>query len=105
MSLTPAQQEAIAARGNVLVVAGAGAGKTSTLVARCLHCLLEEKPPVSLDELLLVTFTEAAAADMRRKIRAAFEKQIQEKRRPDDPEAAARRARVSEADLLDMQRV
>jgi ATP-dependent helicase/nuclease subunit A len=104
MSLTPAQQEAIAARGNVLVVAGAGAGKTSTLVARCLHCLLEEKPQVSLDELLLVTFTEAAAADMRRKIRGAFEKQIQEKRRPDDPDAAARRARVSEAELLDTQR-
>src|SRR5439155_1355479 len=74
------------------------------LVARCLHCLLEEKTPVSLDELLLVTFTEAAAADMRRKIRGAFEKQILEKRRPDDAAAAARRARMSEADLRDTQR-
>ncbi len=78
MSLTSAQQEAVTARGNVLVVAGAGAGKTSTLVARCLHCLLDEKAPVSLDGLLLVTFTDAAAADMRKKIRAELEKKIRE---------------------------
>jgi superfamily I DNA/RNA helicase len=38
MGLTPAQQQAVAARGNVLVVAGAGTGKTSTLVERCLNC-------------------------------------------------------------------
>src|SRR5581483_7794743 len=78
MSLTSAQQQAITARGNVLLVAGAGAGKTSTLVARCLHCLLEEQRPASLDELLLVTFTEAAAADMRRKIRAEFERRLRD---------------------------
>ncbi|MDB6019067.1 MAG: ATP-dependent deoxyribonuclease subunit [Pedosphaera sp.] len=76
MSLTPAQQEAIVARGNVLVVAGAGTGKTSTLVARCLHCLLEEKPPASLDEILMVTFTEAAAAEMRRRIRELLEREL-----------------------------
>ena len=60
MSLTPAQQAAITARGNVLMVAGAGTGKTTTLVERCLHCLLEAKPPVGLDEILMVTFTEAS---------------------------------------------
>src|SRR5271170_6487063 len=75
-SLTPDQERAVQARGNVLLVAGAGAGKTSTLVARCLHCLLEEKPRASLDQLLLVTFTEAAASDMRRKIRDALEKRV-----------------------------
>src|SRR6516165_8626480 len=73
MGLTPAQSQAVAARGNVLVVAGAGTGKTSTLVERCLHCLLEEKPPVSLDEILMVTFTEAAAAEMRQRIRRRLE--------------------------------
>ncbi len=43
MSLISAQQEAIAARGNVLVVAGAGTGKTHTLVERCLSLLLEAR--------------------------------------------------------------
>ena len=70
MSLTQAQQQAVAARGNVLVMAGAGTGKTSTLVERCLDCLTEG---ASLDELLIVTFTEAAAAEMRHRLRAALE--------------------------------
>src|SRR5882762_9905814 len=76
MSFTPAQQEAIAARGNVLVVAGAGTGKTSTLVERCLSCLLDEKPPASLDEILMVTFTDAAAAEMRQRIRTGMEEKL-----------------------------
>lgn len=75
MSLTAAQQAAIEARGNVLVVAGAGTGKTRTLVERCLHCLLNERPRLSLDELLLVTFTEAAATEMRQRIRARLEEE------------------------------
>src|SRR6266446_2680447 len=79
MSLTSAQQQAIAARGNVLVVAGAGTGKTHTLVERCLNCLLEEKPPASLDEILMVTFTEAAAAEMRQRIRARLEEELRQR--------------------------
>src|SRR5258705_11363672 len=75
MTLTSTQQEAIASRGNVLVVAGAGTGKTSTLVERCLDCLLHEKPPASLDEILMVTFTDAAAAEMRQRIRLRLEEQ------------------------------
>src|SRR2546422_6053171 len=67
-ALTDSQQQAIKARGNVLVVAGAGTGKTSTLVHRCLDLLLAEN--CSLDEILMVTFTEAAAAQMRSRIRA-----------------------------------
>src|SRR5215475_4551544 len=78
MSLTGAQREAIAARGNVVVVAGAGTGKTRTLVERCLSCLLEEKPPASLEEILVVTFTEAAATEMRQRIRARLEQQLKE---------------------------
>lgn len=74
-SLTPAQQEAIVARGNVLVVAGAGTGKTRTLVERCLNCLLNEKPRLSLDEIFMVTFTEAAAAEMRQRIRDRLEEE------------------------------
>ena len=70
---TPQQQAAIAARGNVLVVAGAGAGKTRTLVDRCLAWLLEAKNPGSIDQVLMVTFTEAAAAEMRQRLRAGLE--------------------------------
>jgi ATP-dependent helicase/nuclease subunit A len=70
-SLTPSQQKAVDARGNVLVMAGAGTGKTETLVARCLDCL--ECDGASLDELLIVTFTESAAAKMRQRLRRELE--------------------------------
>ena len=70
-SLTPSQRQAVAARGNVLVMAGAGTGKTRTLVTRCLDCLDRER--ASLDELLVVTFTEAAAAEMRQRLRSELE--------------------------------
>ena len=71
-SLTPSQRQAVAARGNVLVMAGAGTGKTKTLVERCLDCLGRER--AALDELLVVTFTEAAAAEMRQRLRRELEK-------------------------------
>jgi ATP-dependent helicase/nuclease subunit A len=75
-NLTQSQQRAVAARGNVLVMAGAGTGKTHTLVERCLNLICEEK--VSLDEILVVTFTEAAATEMRQRLRAALEKKSRE---------------------------
>ena len=75
MKMTDAQKRAIDARGNVLVAAGAGTGKTRTLVERCLSCLLDEKAPASIDEVLMVTFTEAAAAEMRQRIRDRLEQQ------------------------------
>ncbi len=71
-ALTPSQRQAVSARGNVLVMAGAGTGKTKTLVARCLDCL--ERDEASLDELLIVTFTEAAAAELRQRLRLELEK-------------------------------
>ncbi len=79
MSLTRTQHQAVEASGNVLLVAGAGTGKTRTLVARCLHCLLEENPPASLDQILMVTFTEAAALEMRQRLRKALEEVMNDK--------------------------
>jgi ATP-dependent helicase/nuclease subunit A len=76
MSTTGAQQQAIHAAGNVLVAAGAGAGKTSTLVARCAR-IIEEGG--SLENILMVTFTEAAAAEMRTRIRKALEESGKQK--------------------------
>ena len=61
-----------------------GTGKTRTLVERCLHCLLEETPPVSIEELLVVTFTEAAATEMREKIREALNRKVREIEHPHD---------------------
>jgi ATP-dependent helicase/nuclease subunit A len=61
----------VAARGNVLVMAGAGTGKTHTLIQRCLACLRQDG--AALDEILVVTFTEAAAAEMRQRLRRALE--------------------------------
>jgi ATP-dependent helicase/nuclease subunit A len=72
-SPTPQQKAASAARGNVLVSAGAGAGKTRTLVDRCLNWLLDQENPGSIDQILMVTFTEAAAAEMRQRLRARIE--------------------------------
>lgn len=67
----PAQQEAIAARsGPVLVSAGAGSGKTSVLVERVLTRVLDEG--LDLDRLLIVTFTEAAALEMKERIKHAI---------------------------------
>jgi ATP-dependent helicase/nuclease subunit A len=73
-ALTAQQQEAVVARGNVLVAAGAGAGKTRTLVERCLAWLLDEQNRGSVDEILMVTFTQAAAAEMRKRLRDGLEK-------------------------------
>lgn len=70
-SVTKAQQRAMEARGNVLVMAGAGTGKTHTLVGRCLGCLGNER--AALDEILVVTFTEAAAAQMKQRLRRVLE--------------------------------
>jgi ATP-dependent helicase/nuclease subunit A len=74
MIITDSQREAIKASGNVLVLAGAGSGKTSTLVERCLHYLLHPQHPVSVEEMLIVTFTDAAAAEVRKRLRERLER-------------------------------
>ena len=68
-SFTTAQRAAIERNRNVVVMAGAGTGKTSTLVERCVTRLLNPVEPLSLDEILMVTFTEAAALEMKERIR------------------------------------
>lgn len=66
--MTASQARAVSAKGNLVVMAGAGAGKTRTLIERCLAALGRPHDPVSLDQVLMVTFTEAAAAEMRRRL-------------------------------------
>ena len=69
VTFTPQQQEVIDLRGcNVLVSAAAGSGKTAVLTQRIVNMVSDEKEPVDIDRLLVVTFTGAAAAEMRERI-------------------------------------
>ena len=80
---TQEQQKVIDLRDrNILVSAAAGSGKTAVLVERIIQRLTAEKDPVDVDRLLIVTFTEAAAAEMKERIGAAIEKKLEE--RPGD---------------------
>ncbi len=80
---TEEQQKVIDLRDrNILVSAAAGSGKTAVLVERIITMLTDQERPVSVDRLLIVTFTEAAAAEMKERIRAAIEKKAEE--RPED---------------------
>ena len=74
--MTPSQRQAVSARGNVLVMAGAGTGKTHTLIERCLDCVIREG--AALGEILVVTFTEAAAAEMKQRLRRVLEEHSRE---------------------------
>lgn len=65
---TPKQQDAMDARGNVLVSAAAGSGKTAVLTERVLQLLSDEEHPIDANRLLIVTFTSAAANEMRTRI-------------------------------------
>lgn len=70
---TAAQRRAIEERGrDILVSAAAGSGKTSVLVQRVIERLLDPADPLELDRVLVVTFTESAAAEMKERIRAAL---------------------------------
>ncbi|MCR4814829.1 MAG: helicase-exonuclease AddAB subunit AddA [Lachnospiraceae bacterium] len=76
---TPAQQQVIDVRDrNILVSAAAGSGKTAVLTERIVNRLLDPVHPVSVDRLLIVTFTEAAASEMRERIAKAIAKRIAE---------------------------
>ncbi len=71
---TREQLEAITRKGcNLLVAAAAGAGKTAVLVERIIRKISDPANPIDLDTLLVVTFTNAAAAEMRERIGLALE--------------------------------
>lgn len=70
MPFSPTEEQALAinAEGTVLVSAAAGSGKTAVLTNRVLRKMLEGSDPIPADRLLVVTFTNAAAAEMRGRI-------------------------------------
>jgi ATP-dependent helicase/nuclease subunit A len=74
---TEDQWKAIMASGqDILVAAAAGSGKTAVLVERIIRKITSENYPIDVDELLVVTFTNASAAEMRHRIGEALEKAI-----------------------------
>ena len=76
-SWTTEQQKAIDIRDkSLLVAAAAGSGKTAVLVERIIQMISDESRPVQLDSLLVVTFTNAAAAEMKERIGVAIQKQL-----------------------------
>ena len=82
MQWTEEQKQAIEGRGqSLLVSAAAGSGKTAVLVERILRQVMDPNEPVMLDRMLVVTFTNAAAAQMKEKIRDRLQKALEE-----DPE-------------------
>ncbi len=75
--LTPQQALAVNNRGGALLVsAAAGSGKTKVLVDRLLSYILDPVNPANLDDFLIITFTEAAAAELRGKIAAKLAEKI-----------------------------
>lgn len=79
MNWTTDQQAAIDARGShVLVSAAAGSGKTAVLVERLASRLLDETDELTADRMLVVTFTNAAAAEMKRRIAKALDQALRE---------------------------
>lgn len=79
MAWTTAQQKVIDTRNkNLLVSAAAGSGKTAVLVERIISMISEGEHPLDIDHLLVVTFTNAAAAEMRARIGEAIDRKLQQ---------------------------
>ena len=75
MQWTNEQQAAIDTRGcDLLVAAAAGSGKTAVLVERIVKLITDASHPTDVDSLLVVTFTNAAAAEMRERLGEAISK-------------------------------
>lgn len=75
---TPEQQSAIDKRNrNLLVSAAAGSGKTAVLTERIVNMVTDPKEPVDIDRLLVMTFTNAAATEMRERVGDAIEARLE----------------------------
>ena len=73
IEFTDQQKDAIKAKGTVLVSAAAGSGKTAVLTERVIRRICDPRDSASIDRLLIVTFTNASALEMRSRIAKALE--------------------------------
>ncbi|WP_164669542.1 helicase-exonuclease AddAB subunit AddA [Virgibacillus doumboii] len=91
VSWTKEQEQAIYTDGSdILVAAAAGSGKTAVLVERIIQKLIKKENPVDIDSLLVVTFTNAAAQEMRNRVGLALEEALAE-----NPESAHLKKQLS----------
>ncbi len=98
MQWTERQEQAIRTRNcNLLVSAAAGSGKTAVLVERIIRMVSEGPKPLDIDRLLVMTFTNAAAAEMRERVALAIEKKLSEQ--PDNEHLQAQAALVPYAQI------
>jgi ATP-dependent helicase/nuclease subunit A len=98
VSLTEEQKVAVEFEGNnLLVSAAAGSGKTFVLVERIIRQLLSREEPCDIERLLVVTFTEKAALEMKERIRAALHKARE--RNPEDPRIARQLSLLERAQI------
>ena len=80
MRWTPKQEQIIGLRNrNLLVAAAAGSGKTAVLVERIMAMITDPEKPVDIDRLLVVTFTRAAAGQMRERIGRRLSELLEER--------------------------
>ena len=75
-NFTNEQRDAIENRGALLVSAAAGSGKTTVLVERIVQCILDPKDPCDITKMLVVTFTNAAAAEMKSRIEQRLQQEL-----------------------------
>lgn len=98
VSWTEDQQKVIELRNrNILVSAAAGSGKTAVLVERILSMVTDKEHPIDIDSLLVVTFTRAAAAEMKERIRTALERTLEEN--PEDEHLQKQGALIHHAQI------
>ncbi len=101
ISWTKAQQEVIESqKGSLLVSAAAGSGKTAVLVERILQRICNPNDPLAMDNILVVTFTRAAAAQMKDKIRQAMEQ-----KRGEEPDNAYLQLQAGLLDYAQIQTI
>ena len=95
---TEKQEKVITSRNrNLLVSAAAGSGKTAVLVERIVRMITEGEEPLDIDRLLVMTFTNAAAAEMRERVAAAIEKRLKD--HPDDEHLQVQATLVQQAQI------
>ena len=95
---TPEQLDAIRGEGSLLVSAAAGSGKTSVLAARCAHLVSGAAKPCDVSRLLVVTFTEAAAMEMRTRIEKTLRTTLS-RRTATDPRLRKQLALIGHANI------